>query len=51
MNIDFKRDNFRFNLRASAVILDDNSNLSSITVNNNQVIKLGEISINKTLTD
>ena len=38
-------------LRASATILDDDSNLSSITVNNNEVIKLGEVSINKTLSD
>lgn len=38
-------------LRASAKILDDNSDLSSINVNTNQVIRLGEISINQTLID
>lgn len=36
-------------IRASAKILDNNSDLSSINVNSNQVIKLGEISINQTI--
>ena len=38
-------------IRASARILDNNSSLSTITVNNNQVIKLGEVTINQTIYD
>ena len=38
-------------LRASARILDDSSELSSISVNSNQVIKLGDVSITQTLID
>ena len=38
-------------MRASARILDNNSDLSSITVNNNQVIKLGQVTINQTIFD
>ena len=37
--------------RASARILDNNSELSSITVNSNQVIKLGNVTINQTIID
>lgn len=36
-------------IRASAKILDNNSDLSSINVNSNQVIKLGDININQTI--
>lgn len=38
-------------IRASARITDDNSELSSLTINNTTVIKLGEITINQTLID
>ena len=38
-------------LRASATILDNDSSLRTITVNNNQVIKLGEVTINQTIID
>lgn len=38
-------------IRVSARISDDNSDLSSITVESNQVIELGEITINQTLIE
>lgn len=38
-------------LRASATILDDNSSIADLTVNNNQIIKLGSVVINKTLAE
>ena len=38
-------------LRASATILNSANDLASITVNNNQVINLGNVSINQTLID
>lgn len=38
-------------LRASAKITDNDSELSSINVNNNQVIKLGNVVINQSLID
>ena len=38
-------------IRASAKITDDNSELSSLTVNSNEVIKLGEVTINQTIID
>ena len=38
-------------LRASAKIADNSSELSTLTVNNNQVIKLGDVAITQTLID